>query len=171
MNAHPATRQKSLKILHVEDSDTDAYAVERALGKDTARQYTLQRARTIAEAENALKSGPQEWDLVLLDLELPDSTGRNDSYRRISAAKNNDQIPVLILSGVNDQSLAEHLVDDGAEDFVRKSLICTDPETLSDAIAFAVCRHKNWNSLQSRQAQEMGEKDQIIQWMSGGYSG
>lgn len=162
---------KELKILHVEDSDTDAYAVERALNKDPSANYHLRRAYTMAEAEGLLKSGAERWDLVLLDLELPDSTGRNDTYRRISTAKNDDSIPVLILSGVNDVSLAVHLVDDGAEDFVRKSLLCTDPESLTDAIAFALCRHKNWNYLQERQEKEVHEKDQIIQWMSGGYAG
>lgn len=166
-----ATCVKELKILHVEDSDTDAYAVERALSKDPSTHYTLQRACTMAAAEEMLKSGPQDWDLVLLDLELPDSTGRNDTYRRISMAKNNDDIPVLILSGVNDQSLAVHMVDDGAEDFVRKALLCTDPESLTDAIAFALCRHKNWTSSRERQRKEMDEKEQVIQWMSGGYAG
>ena len=168
MTSHHLPR-KQLRILHVEDSDTDAYAVERALSKDVDCDYTLRRVQSMGEAEQVLADPAQKWDLILLDLELPDSSGRKDTYMRINAAKRDDDIPVLILTGVNDQILAVNLVDDGAEDFVRKSLICMNPETLSSSINFAICRHKNWNTLRARHEKEMVEKQQVIQWMTGGY--
>lgn len=159
---------RELRILHVEDSDTDAYAVERALSRDPNERYELHRASRMEEAESLLRNG-QIWDLVLLDLELPDSKGRTETFQRIAKAKHGD-VPVLVLTSINDHDLALDLVGKGVEDYVRKSTISSSPEMLHDAIVFAISRHKNFNSLKVKKEKELDEKNQIIQWMSGGYS-
>lgn len=168
-------QSKQIRILHIEDSDTDAYAVERALqqhpGKGSEKQacsYILKRVTTMREAEETLRDSDQ-WDIILLDLELPDTSDRTETFARLAALKA-DHIPALILTSVNDHQLAVSLVDDGAEDYVRKSAICRQPETLCEAIEFAICRHNNFNAMKDQKNKELEEKDQVIQWVTGSYS-
>jgi diguanylate cyclase (GGDEF)-like protein len=84
-----------------------------------------------------LRSAADEVDVVLLDLSLPDSHGL-ETYRAIHALV--PAVPVLVLSGLNDDSVALTAVNEGAQDFIRKSRV--DSELLPRAIRYAIERHR-----------------------------
>lgn len=160
-------RIQQLTILLVEDSETDAYTVKRALTKHMNHPCQIHHVETMADAEKAL-SEEVEFNMILLDLGLPDTSGGKDTYERITEAKNDT--PVIILTSVHDHELAVGFVENGAEDFVRKSSVSADPEVLCDAIDFAVCRHHNLEELKEETNELIKEKDKVIHWMSGGNS-
>lgn len=157
----------NLNILLIEDTETDAYTVQRVVRKHLGHPCRIQHVTCMADAENFLKEH-QDIDLILLDLGLPDTTGGEDTFNRVESVK--DKIPVIILTSVHDHELAVGIVDKGAEDYVRKSSISADPEVLCDAIDFAVCRHKHVEEIKQKADKELEEKDQVIGWMSGNYS-
>ena len=69
----------------------------------------------MSEALNALKKQP--FDVILSDLSLPDSDGVNTFF---SIHNENPLIPVIILSGSNDETIASYAVEKGAHDFFVK---------------------------------------------------
>lgn len=156
-------------ILLVEDSETDAYAIRRAVEKHMNHPCNLKHVETMGDAEKTLQSEDGEMiDVILLDLGLPDTSGGKDTFERIESVKSD--IPVIILTSVHDHELAVGIVDSGAEDFVRKSSVSADPEVLCDAIDFAVCRHSSVEALKQETDKLLDEKDSVINWMSGACS-
>ena len=104
------------RILMIEDDDADAYILERLLrtaagGKD----YAIERVDMLnAGLQRLSESG---FDVLLVDLNLPDSSGL-DTFRRLSASA--PEIGVIILSGREDESIAVRLIDEGAHDYLVK---------------------------------------------------
>lgn len=156
-----------INILLVEDSETDAYTVRRILSKHMGHPCRIKHVECMTDAEAALKED-NNIDLILLDLGLPDTAGGEDTFQRVENVK--DEIPVIILTSVHDHELAVGIVDKGAEDYVRKSSISSDPEILCEAIDFAVCRHEKFESIKEEADKELEEKDRVIGWMCGDYS-
>ncbi len=90
-----------LRILLIEDSDTDAYIIEKAI-KRFKPDSTLQRASTLKAGEDILQAGGA--DVVLLDLGLPDSPTPKDSYEHIK--KLSSKLPIIIMTSLKDHDLA-----------------------------------------------------------------
>ena len=118
----------NLKILLVEDSETDAYAISRVLQHHMEFPCELKHVESMAEAETLLQQNKDAIDLILLDLGLPDTQGGNDTFQRLENVK--EHVPVIVLTSVHDHDLAIGMVDDGAEDYVRKSSVTADPDIL-----------------------------------------
>ncbi len=87
--------KKQLRVLHVEDDFADALLVQNAVCEAGDFDIVFVVARTLREAKRKLKSG--EFDLVLLDLRLPDSLKPRETYDVIAACCGDT--PVLVLSG------------------------------------------------------------------------
>ena len=79
------TEQQKI-ILHIEDTETDAEIVKRALQKHMKHAYRVERAKSMAEAESILRT-VSNIDLILLDLGLPDTNDRMDTFQRLESAK------------------------------------------------------------------------------------
>ena len=87
--------KKQLRVLHVEDDFADALLVQNAVCEAGDFDIVFVVARTLREAKRKLKSG--DFDLVLLDLRLPDSLKPRETYDVIAACCGDT--PVLVLSG------------------------------------------------------------------------
>ena len=124
------------RALLVEDNPGDARLVREALNDGAPDQFTVQVADSLQHALASLGPGVEEVDVILLDLSLPDSQGL-ETYRAIHAR--DPEVPVLVLSGLNDESVALKAVNEGAQDFLRKSKV--DSELLPRAIRYAIERH------------------------------
>jgi diguanylate cyclase (GGDEF)-like protein len=124
------------RVLLVEDNPGDARLVREALNDGAPDQFTVQVADSLQRALASLGPGVEAVDVVLLDLSLPDSQGL-ETYRAIHAR--DPEVPVLVLSGLNDESVALKAVNEGAQDFLRKSKV--DSELLPRAIRYAIERH------------------------------
>src|SRR5690349_10779397 len=115
MQSDPAReRSAGLKVLVVDDSAADLRLLSEALGT-VQPAPALSVARTMAEAEAALRAQP--FDCVLLDLSLPDGDGV-DNVRRIRAARAGTT--VVVISGLEGGDLALQAMRHGAQDFVQK---------------------------------------------------
>src|SRR5688572_16160478 len=90
--------------------------------------------------------GTQAFDVVLLDLNLPDSHGI-ETFTRLHASV--PRIPVVILSGLDDRSLASKAVRQGAQDYLVKSEV--SPSLLLRAIRYAIARHQADEALAERE--------------------
>lgn len=127
-----AEGQDAVRVLLVEDHPGDRVLVEEMLA-DTAEAAVVTSCVRLGDALEPVKRGLA--DLVLLDLSLPDSTGV-DGVRRLRAAA--PEVPVVVLSGLNDRQVALDAVQAGAQYFLNKDDV--DTETLTKAMRFAVER-------------------------------
>lgn len=125
------------RVLLVEDNPGDARLVRESLNDGLPGQFVVQVAESLKQALETLRSAVDEADVVLLDLSLPDSQGL-ETYRAVHAQ--NPAVPILVLSGLNDESIALKAVNEGAQDFLRKAQV--DGELLPRAIRYAIERHR-----------------------------
>ncbi|CAM3527360.1 PP2C family protein-serine/threonine phosphatase [Isoptericola cucumis] len=130
-------------VLLVEDDDADALLVTELLD-DAGVEVELRRARTVAEAEEALDMpGPVgSVDCVLLDLGLPDAVGLTTVQRLRAVAERAWDLPALVVltghAGV-DQGLAA--VAAGADDYLVKGE--TDSGLLGRSLRYALQRRRS----------------------------
>ena len=122
----------ALHVLLVEDDAAYAAFVTQALALSGGHFHTT-RADTLRAAIGELTAGG--IDVVLLDLDLPDSTGL-DTFHRVYAMAQG--APVVILSGLLDQSIAVTSVQAGAQDYLVKSEI--EAGVIARVVRYAVER-------------------------------
>jgi serine phosphatase RsbU (regulator of sigma subunit) len=129
----------------VEDDDGDALLVQELLA-DADAAVRLTRARTLAEA---LASPQHEAgiDCILLDLDLPDAFGLSGLQRLRESVRD---VPVLVLTGQEDEHRAIEAVGGGAQDYLVKGRV--DGPGLVRSIRYAVERRR---AADARQALEV----------------
>ncbi|MCK8602175.1 GGDEF domain-containing response regulator [Desulfoferrobacter suflitae] len=111
-------KQQSVKVLLVEDNPEDALLVEEMLVESPFVQFEIARVERLAEAFDVLQR--RSFDVLLLDLNLPDSHGR-DTARSVHIRVPN--VPIVVLGEMNDEELGAKAVKDGAQDFLIKGEI------------------------------------------------
>lgn len=126
-------KKTPIRILVVEDNDDDLVMVRESLGAAGDQAFEVVPAGRLSEA--AEKLAPGGIDLILLDLGLPDGSGLAcvDSMRL--AAPN---VPLIVLSGNQDEDLARKAVQTGAQDYLFKGEIVG--RQLPRAIRYAIER-------------------------------
>jgi len=103
-----------MKILLVEDNSDDAEFLRACLAHYN-RSATLTRAGLISDAVTALEK--ERFDVVLLDLNLPDGRGV-ECVERVREA--DDLIPIVVLSGQGDEDFAVEILNRGVQDYLVK---------------------------------------------------
>jgi DNA-binding response OmpR family regulator len=98
-------------ILFVEDDATIAMGVEYSLKQDG---FQIRLAQRMEEARDLLKHGP--FDLVLLDLGLPDGSG----FELCKEIRASGDIPIIILSARDEEASIVLCLDVGADDYLTK---------------------------------------------------
>jgi two-component system, cell cycle response regulator len=124
-----------IKVLLIEDNDVDAELTQDLLSEWSMEEFQITRVKTLAEGFSFLSR--ERFDAVLLDLSLPDTFGL-PTVRQVHAM--NPTVPVVVLSGVTDQSLALQAVQQGAQDYLVKGQ--GHPELLARAIRYAIERKR-----------------------------
>lgn len=120
-------------LLLVEDNAGDARLIREMFNEQSANDTQLIRVGTMSEAEECLAEHP--IDIILLDLGLPDSQGL-EAVRRAHAAA--PHVPLVVLTGLDDESLAGNALQVGAQDYLIKGQIET--KGLLRALRYAVER-------------------------------
>src|SRR4051812_34668885 len=156
------------EILLVEDSLEDAFLVSRTIDRHLPGQFHVTHRGMMADAKTYINEHKADINLILLDLGLPDTKNGRDTFANMKEFARD--IPIVILTGLEDHDLALSLVRDGAEDFVNKGLIHEKPELLRDVLEFAACRHQSIGDTAKKHQEHIKEKDEVISWMSGDYS-
>ena len=125
----------SLRTLLIEDSPVYAQVIQRLLSESPEVPFDLDWADGLARGLQRLHAEPP--DLVLLDLNLPDSRGL-DTFNTIRA--NAPAVPIVVLTVLDDRELALKVVRGGAQDYLVKGQI--DNRTLLRSIQYALIRHR-----------------------------
>jgi two-component system, sensor histidine kinase and response regulator len=126
-------RGPRLKVLLVEDNLADARLIQEALAERSDEPFDLETVDTLQTGLQRLNVGG--FDAMLLDLALPDSFGMETFARAKAQALG---VAIIILTGLNDDSLALKMVQGGAQDFVAK--VDVSGNNLTRAILYAVER-------------------------------
>ncbi|HET9566157.1 MAG TPA: response regulator, partial [Mycobacterium sp.] len=126
--------ERRLSVLLVEDDRADAVLVEELIA-DAAADIGCAWAQSMADAERELMR--TQPDCVLLDLNLPDANGI-DALERIRERA--PGIPIVVLTGLNDEHFGMSAVASGAQDYLVKGRV--EPEMLRRALLYAIERKR-----------------------------
>ena len=104
-----------MKLLLVEDNPADADFLQASLRRQRAGDVELINVPTLAQATEQLTTN--SFDVVLLDLHLPDGFGLQclDTIQAV-----NNEIPIVVLSGQDDEEFAVSILNKGAQDYLVK---------------------------------------------------
>jgi signal transduction histidine kinase len=126
-----------IRALLVEDNPGDARLIREMLRTAGAGHATVELEyadRLASGLEHLANAGA---DVVLLDLSLPDSSGF-DTFLQVHAAA--PSIPIVVLSGLDDEGLAVRAVQEGAQDYLVKGQV--DGGTILRAVRYAIERQR-----------------------------
>ncbi|MBI1280505.1 MAG: response regulator [Anaerolineaceae bacterium] len=137
--------ENSISVLLIEDNPGDARLIREQLRDATEVVFMVSLADNLQDGINALVE--DFFQVVLLDLSLPDSFGL-DTLQKIRSVIND--VPIVVLTGFDDQTLGIQAVQMGAQDYLLKN--DSHPKLLSRTIRYAIERHRI--DLQLRQSQE-----------------
>jgi len=139
----------TLRILLIEDNPGDATLFEHHLTTDGGGTFppaTVTHVESLDAGIEALKSA--EFELVLLDLGLPGSTGLDTLERYLEAVDDADALsplPVIVLTGLKDDATAVEAIERGAQDYLVKDDV--DGDVLHRTIRYALERHRQAQKL------------------------
>jgi signal transduction histidine kinase/HPt (histidine-containing phosphotransfer) domain-containing protein len=137
---------QAIHVLLIEDSPTDAQLLQIMLSQCQGAIFNVQLSGKLEDGRRQLKEN--QPDVVLMDLSLPDSSGL-DGFDKLRAG--DKTVPIIVLTGLNDQTVATQAVKKGAEDFLIKDSI--DANLLERSILYAIERARN-----KRQIIELNEE-------------
>ncbi|GAA0587270.1 ATP-binding response regulator [Caenispirillum bisanense] len=126
---------QEIRILLVEDNPMDARLVQLMLAEEAAAHYWVTHAGSLAAARAA--AAAQRPDAVLLDMHLPDSAGLETVETMVAAVP---EVPVVVLTGLDDESVGTEAIRAGAQDYVVKGF--TDGSMMRRIIAHAIERRR-----------------------------
>jgi diguanylate cyclase (GGDEF)-like protein/PAS domain S-box-containing protein len=124
-----------IKVLLIEDNPGDARLVKEMLIDAGANKFSLAHVGLIREGLVLLKE--EAYQVILLDLSLPDGHGL-DTIRQVCAVA--PHLPVVILTGLDDETIAIRAVQEGAEDYLVKGQM--DSNLLVRAVRYAIERKR-----------------------------
>jgi len=131
-----------IHVLAVEDNDNDFYFIKRNLKSVESRIFHIQRAIRVTEALELLSSN--QADVILLDLSLPDSTGLATFYEMY---EKHPDIPIIILTGLNDSEVGLQAVQNGAQEYITKGELSS--HLFISIISHAIERNKLLQKLEN----------------------
>jgi signal transduction histidine kinase len=136
----------TLKLLLVEDNAADARRLQERLTDVVAQPFAVTRAASLAQALALLPA--HRFDAVLLDLNLPDSAGLATLEQLQDAAPH---LPLIILTGHDDEQLGLLAVQKGAQDYLVKDE--TSGRLLARSLQYAIERKTTQTALRASQEQ------------------
>lgn len=122
-----------ITILLVEDNPEDVFLLEKVLQRGRGTRFELETVESLKRALERLERG--NIDVVLLDLSLTDSHGL-DTFSALQEAV--PEIPIIVLSGLDDETVALNAVHAGAQDYLVKGRV--DSQLLTRAMIYAIER-------------------------------
>ncbi len=147
--------EDTLAVLLVEDNPGDAKLVEHHLREGSSGplsdDVSLTQVERLHDAVSTLEE--RRYDLVLLDLGLPETTGI-ETLERID--REVETTPIVVLTGLDDNETALEAIQQGAQDYLPKDDL--DSETLWRSLRYAVERE--------RQAQELRRRNEQLGFFS-----
>lgn len=149
--------QKSkYKFLMIEDDYDDALLIRDTLAESKGAMFSVEHSDRLQTGLERIATGA--FDIVLLDLNLPDSIGLNTLERILTKVS---EMPVIVLTGINDEAMGIRAVNMGAQDYLVKGFI--DGNLLTRSIQYAIERH---NLLMERKRADAALLASAQQWQT-----
>ena len=148
-----------MKILLVEDSPSDAVLLQESLADTGPGEFDFTHVECWAEAGQCLQQ--QEFDLLLLDLSLPDITGRETFLRARSEAPH---LPIVVLTAEVNEALGLEAVRHGVQDYLIKGQAYG--RQTARAIRYAIERKQVEEALKRTEEALRQSEQQLRQWNS-----
>lgn len=143
---------QTIRLLLVEDTPSDANFLQNIFQTTNEPVFNLVWARSLASGLEQLADS--SFDLVLLDLHLPDSVGHH-TFTQVHTFI--PTTPIIILSGTQDENLAVQIVREGAQDYLRKGQV--NGEVLKRSISYAIERQRLLNELEASRQREQETRE------------
>jgi len=152
-------KEKALQVLLVEDNAGDVRLLREMFSKERPDSFELTHLLRMSEAEIHLAKGGV--DIVLLDMGLPDGHGL-DTVRRAHAVA--PTVPMIVLTGLDDEALAAQAMKEGAQDYLIKGQI--ENRALPRALRHAIERHRMQAETDLIQTNQIQFKDEFLSHVS-----
>ena len=136
-----------IKVLLVEDNAGDARLMREMLADSDTTQFDVTHVNRLDEGLRQLESS--DFNLMLLDLWLPDGEGLDTVARALAAVSN---APIVVMTSHDDEALAVKAVQSGAQDYLVKGQ--ADTRGLVRTIRHAVERHRMLSELKRSRRRE-----------------
>jgi diguanylate cyclase (GGDEF)-like protein len=151
--------EKTIRILLVEDNPGDARLMREMLNGPASCKYDLTHHESMEKAVAHLLANPV--DIVLLDLGLPDANGL-DAVRQAHAIAAG--VPIVVLTGLDDELLAAQALQEGAQDCLIKGQI--EPPALLRSLRYAIERQRIQAETDQIKKLQLQLKDDFLSHMS-----
>ena len=148
-----------VELLLVEDNADDVVLIGEYLADSRQADFVLTTVERLGAAERLLQT--RSFDAILLDLQLPDVQGLETFERLLRGAHG---VPIVILSGNDDEALALKAVHAGAQDYLVKSQVGT--VILERTIRYSMERSRTRRALVER-AEELARSEQRLREQAG----
>src|SRR6185503_15545331 len=129
------------KVLLIEDNPGDARLLREMIAEEPGALFEVECAPRLAQGLERLSAGG--IGLVLLDLSLPDSLGL-DTFAKVYA--HSPTVPIIVLTGNNDHTVALSAVQNGAQDYLIKGRL--DRELLVRSMQYSIERKRYQQQLE-----------------------
>jgi signal transduction histidine kinase len=136
---------QTVKVLLVEDSPSDAVLVEESLAQEDLGRFEFTQVETLAEALSRTRQ--TDFDVALLDLTLPDSSGRETFIRARTEAP---ALPIVVMTSIADEAIGLEAVRSGIQDYLIKGQ--TQGRHTARAIRYAIERKRSEEALKQAEA-------------------
>jgi PAS domain S-box-containing protein len=125
----------TFRLLLIEDNPGDARLIREMILSDVRQRVTMEHVPTLAEGQQRLAQ--EDFDVILLDLSLPDSHGIATLQAVRAAAADT---AIVVLTGYDDDDRGLQAVQTGAQDYLAKSDV--DGRLLIRTLRYAIARHR-----------------------------
>ena len=129
-----------LRVLLIEDNLDDVVLVRQTLRDAAPNDFEIESTTRLEDGLKLLRE--QHFDIVLLDLTLPDSFGI-ETYDRLHSLSD---VPVVVLSGNSNDAVALETLERGAQDYLVKGTV--SGELLVRMLRYSITRHRLMRELQ-----------------------
>lgn len=133
---------KPIKLLLVEDNLGDVRVLRGTIAEAHTAGFALTHVERLSEALQRLQE--ERFDIIFLDLSLPDSRGLPTLTRVYAQAP---QVPIIVLTGLDDEEIAIKALQEGAQDYINKERL--ESGLLARAIRYAIERQRVLQELQA----------------------
>ncbi len=145
---------EKIRVLVVEDDPGHMTIIRNYFESSSGGSFEIESVDLLSKALDALEKST--FDAVLLDMGLPDSQGE-ETFLKLH--KNFPDIPVLVLTGNEDENQAVGAIRGGAEDYIGKSQL--HESLLNTSIVFAVERNRLRKQQEQRKHQEVIDREML----------